>query len=63
MNQNDGKMGMCMEVAGLESVEGLDAGPRMVGDNMEMHDNLRTTDGRLIRQAASGCEAYGMETD
>lgn len=63
MCQNEGNMGMCMEVAGLESVEGLNVGPRMVRDGAGMHDDMHINDGRPTRQASGGCEAYGMDTD
>lgn len=63
MNQNERELSMCMEVAGIESMEGLGIGPRTVTDGYPMRDNIRTGDGRVIRQAANGCEAMGMDVD
>lgn len=63
MNQNDKEMSMCMEVAGIESMEGLNVGPRRVNDGGVMHDSVHTADGSCFRRAASGCEAIGMDAD
>lgn len=64
MCQNDGQqMGMCMEVAGLESVEGLNIGPRVVRDGSGMRDNMHIANNGQVNQTASGCEAYGMDAD
>lgn len=63
MCQNDGNVGICMEVAGIESVEGLNIGPHMVRDGAGMRDNIRiSNDGQGV-QAANGYEAYGMDAD
>lgn len=63
MNQNEKNMSMCMEVAGIEAVEGLDIGPRTVRDGAGMRDTVQFGGNGQNRQASGGCEAYGMDTD
>lgn len=63
MNQNERNVSMCMEVAGIESVEGLGIGPRVVTDGCQMRDDARLQNGHVIRHAASGCETMGMNAD